>query len=564
MSPLAHLARGLMGANRRRFALAALLSALVPLAGLVLMGLSGWFVAASAMAGLAGAGLVFDFFRPSALIRLTTFGRAASRYGERLTSHDATLRALVGLRLRIFADLARRPVADLLRLRSADGLNRLTADLDAVEGVLIRLAFPALAVLAAFLAGGVALWLLLGAAAAALALACHLAALAGLLALSGRALTATARHQEAALQSLRARSAETCRLRADAALQGGLPAAMAEVLAASEAAEAARANLDRAERQAQALLMLAPMVAVAGLLAWAPGADPARLLAALLLTLAMAEAPRLLWRGLAERGRMQLAAARMVPDAALAPQKPTTQTLAAPALAPRDPQAPLLEVQALTLPRPGAPQDAAAITAPLSFTLTAGNWLGLAAPSGRGKSTLLMALAGLLAPQSGQILLQGRAIADWPEADLRDLVTLVPQRPALIGGTVADNLALAAPQASAAQMRVALDHVALWPALADRGGLACALGAHGAGLSGGEARRLALARALLRRPALLLLDEPTEGLEAATARAMLDGLATALPDSAILIASHRAADLHRAAHGPMRQITLHPAATACP
>ncbi|SEM93956.1 ABC transporter [Gemmobacter aquatilis] len=222
---------------------------------------------------------------------------------------------------------------------------------------------------------------------------------------------------------------------------------------------------------------------------------------------------------------------------AASPPKPPRQTPPGPA--PRHRRA-----AGAARPQPAERPDGAGrpLFAPVNARLQPGDWLALVAPSGHGKSTLLLALAGLVLAQSGQILLQGHPLADWPEGALRGTVTLVPQRPALIGGSVADNLALAAPEATPATMQAALEAVALWPALLGRGGLGCPLGAGGAGLSGGEARRLALARALLRRPALLLLDEPTEGFDAATARAVLHGIASALPDTAVLLASHRAAD----------------------
>ncbi|MCB6178090.1 hypothetical protein LHP98_08095 [Rhodobacter sp. Har01] len=203
MSATSRLALQLFRAGRGRFLAAVALAALVPLAGLLLMGLSGWFVAATAVAGLAGTGLVFDFFRPSAVIRLTTFGRAAARYGERLTGHDATLRALNSLRLGLFRGLSNRPLPDLLRLRSAEGLNRLTADLDAAEGLLIRLVFPALAAAASLAVGSAAVWALAGPVVALAVAGSHLAGLVLLWVLAGPRLTRLARRLALARAALR-------------------------------------------------------------------------------------------------------------------------------------------------------------------------------------------------------------------------------------------------------------------------------------------------------------------------------------------------------------------------
>ena len=122
---------------------------------------------------------------------------------------------------------------------------------------------------------------------------------------------------------------------------------------------------------------------------------------------------------------------------------------------------------------------------------------------------------------------------------------MVTQRSQLIGGTVGDNLALALPQGadlSEDAARAALQAVALDDVIAARGGISAQLGEGGAGLSGGQAKRLSLARAILRRPDVLLLDEPTEGLDRETARETLRGLRRILPESGIIIVSHRSPD----------------------
>lgn len=526
-----HLMRG----ARARFAAAALLATLVPLTGLLLMGLSGWFVTASAAAGLAGAGLVFDFFRPSSIIRLATPARAAARYGERVMGHDTTLRALNDLRLGVYRHLSTLNLPSLLGLRSAQALNRLTADMDAVEGVVIRLVFPLVAAVLALLAAGLAIALLVGWTAALAVLAVYGGAIAAMFALSGAGLASHARAQEQALQDLRRQTAEAMRLRAEWAILGQLDAVAGAVLDASTQLEKARARLDRAEIWAMALLTLAPAAAVFAVLVLPDAASAARLLGAALLAVSLAEAPRALWRGLAERGRAALAASRMTYGAQAA-----AQDIAAPLRAPSLKPSPILELRQLQVAALGTGSP---LFAPVDLQLMAGEWAGLAAPSGAGKSALLFALAGMNVPVAGTITVLGQGLKHWPEDALRAQQTLVPQRPALLAGSIADNLRLAAPDAMAAQMIDALNAVCLWDSLAARQGLDTALGAQGSGLSGGEARRLALARALLRQPALLLLDEPTEGLGSMTAAQVLQGLRNALPQTAVLIASHRREDI---------------------
>jgi ATP-binding cassette subfamily C protein CydC len=175
----------------------------------------------------------------------------------------------------------------------------------------------------------------------------------------------------------------------------------------------------------------------------------------------------------------------------------------------------------------------------MSLALEAGQAVVVTGPSGAGKSTLLMQIAGLDDDQN--IFLKGRRPSAWHEADLRDVVAVVPQRSGLIAGTVRDNLSLAG-DFDDAQLWSALAAVALSEDLHARDGLDTRLGEGGAGLSGGQSRRLALARILLKQPEILLLDEPTEGLDAATAEAVLFAIRTQLPDALIIAAMHRGAD----------------------
>ena len=112
-----------------------------------------------------------------------------------------------------------------------------------------------------------------------------------------------------------------------------------------------------------------------------------------------------------------------------------------------------------------------------------------------------------------------------------------------MSGTIHTNLRLAAPEAGNEDMTRLLTDLGLWPTLAARGGLDMSLGEGGTGLSGGEARRVALARVILRRPAILLLDEPTEGLDQESSARVLEAIRVHLPEAAILITTHRVADL---------------------
>jgi ATP-binding cassette subfamily C protein CydC len=179
----------------------------------------------------------------------------------------------------------------------------------------------------------------------------------------------------------------------------------------------------------------------------------------------------------------------------------------------------------------------------VSLAASAGESVAITGPSGSGKSTLLLLAARLLEPEAGQITIGSLPLEDWDEARLRAVVTLVPQRSALMAGTVGDALRLGCPDASEAALWKVLEAVSLTSVILSKGGLECRLGPQGAGLSGGEARRLVLARSLLRRPGLLLMDEPTEGLDEKTALAVLAGIRRYLPEASILTASHRPAEV---------------------
>ncbi|MGQ3130193.1 MAG: ABC transporter ATP-binding protein, partial [Variovorax sp.] len=147
--------RPFFAAQSRALRWGALLAAVTVLTGMALLGLSGWFITATALAGLhAATAFTFDVFAPSAGIRLLALGRTASRYGERLVTHDATFGALAALRVRLFRGWARAEAARALALRPARLLFRLTSDIDALESLYLRLLVPAAAALGAALLAG--------------------------------------------------------------------------------------------------------------------------------------------------------------------------------------------------------------------------------------------------------------------------------------------------------------------------------------------------------------------------------------------------------------------------
>ena len=159
-------------------------------------------------------------------------------------------------------------------------------------------------------------------------------------------------------------------------------------------------------------------------------------------------------------------------------------------------------------------------------------------------STLLQLLTRAWDPADGEILLNDQPLTRLNEATLRQAMSVVPQRVHLFSATLRDNLLLAAPGASDIQLMKALERVGLEKLLEDSG-LNAWLGEGGRQLSGGELRRLAIARALLHDAPLMLLDEPTEGLDATTESQILDLLANVMSGKTVLMVTHRLRGLAR-------------------
>lgn len=516
-----------------------LLSIAVLGAGLALLGLSGWFITAAGMAGLAGAGLSFDVFRPSAGVRFLALGRAAARYGERLATHDATLKGLADLRVALLAAMLRKPVVLLGRLRGSERLNHLTIDVDALDGMALRLVMPAVAatlVLGATLA--LLAWLVLPSVAF-FQVGSYVCGVAAALAVSARKSARPSRLAQRANQALRMRFIDMLRGRFELAVAGRLEDQRAAVLDAQRRLQQAQGRIDAAERVSGLLLALAGTIAaggsllIAGLAATDGQIDPARAALGFFAALALAETAAPLARGIAELGKMTDAARRI--ESAFGATAGTEPAPPPPAgTAGRRTDAPLVEVRGLS-----CRQRDRVLVRDLDFTVKAGETLALVGPSGAGKTTLLHVVRGLVAPDSGSVVIDGLPMEAYGEAERAALIGYLPQRTALVSGTIADNLRIADPTASDDLLWQSLHIACLDGVIEARGGLGSRLAEAGLGLSGGEKRRLALARMLVRRPRILLLDEPTEGLDRATALTLLARLRDGFPGAAILLAAHR-------------------------
>lgn len=522
MKALFPVIRLLLGAAPQTMWRGAALGVVVLVMGAALLGLSGWFITATGVAGLAGIGIAFDVFRPSAGVRFLALGRTAARYGERILTHDATLRALAALRVMLLRQQARLNGRALENLRSEATLTRIVSDVDALDGVALRFVLPLAAAILThtlvfftlgWLVGWPVAWVVLGG---------YIPCASLILWILSRQSVVPSDQVEVQDQKLRRGVIDMIRDRQSLILNARLHAREAELVQINTVTRQSARALDRIDRNAGA--WLSALVAVAtgaalvagGWMVTAGIISPAVGAIGIFVALALSEAVLPLRRGFSDFGRM-VGAAQRIGD----------------------------------LPKGGAGiiQDDGARTSTdtslviqtptMTFDLHQGDAIALTGPSGSGKTSLLMQVAAL-APSEG-ITVLGQAPEAWSDAALRRIVTMVPQRSALITGTIRENLTLAI-DASDEDIWSALEAVVLVEVIKERGGLEARLGEAGIGLSGGQARRLTLARAILRSPRILLLDEPTEGLDAKTADRVLTGIRVALPEAIILAALHRGAD----------------------
>ena len=509
------------------------LAILAAAASAALMGLAGWLIVRSAQTGLSATS-TFSWIYPAAGVEALAVVRTAARYGERLVTHGATLHGLARLRAGVFASATRMTPRQLRRFHSGDLLDRVHADIDSLDRVVLAVAVPTLVAAIVGASGLAVLALIRPAFAVANALALAVA-LTGDLAVGRRARRAGGKLADARAAA-RARLVEVLDGRMEIATYGAGPRALAELGERFRATDAPRRRWSAREGAGQFGTDLAAAGAVAAVLANGAGLgarplSPAILAFAALLTMTLFEVAGSLaaagpaasqalaaWRRLTE---MTGLGARQAPadPAAPAPQAPESDAWACGDISLRGLVAgmgdePALWIGELDLPGGG-------------FTVVTG-------ASGAGKSTLLRVLAGALRPIAGSVRIGETDPHALRYEALVSAVTSTEQASQLLSGTVADNLRLARADARADELAEALK-VAV---LAGHVELTSEIGPGGEGLSGGQRRRLGVAQAYLRRPGLLLLDEPTEGLDHQTARALLESLRSALPGTTIIAAIH--------------------------
>ncbi len=534
---LARLVR-LLGGQRRWMLGGAAVALLALVANVALLAVSGWFIAAMAVAGAAAAAI--NYFTPAALIRLLAILRTGGRYAERLLTHEATFRILSRLRLWLYLAIEPLAPARLDLLHSSDLLSRLQADVDTLNQAYLRLLLPvvvALVALPTMLA--VAAWF-----SPALALV-----LLGWLLLAGLLVPwwAWRRGRGAAVAALQLRN--DLRIELADALAGALELRLfgaeqrwlQRVDQASAALLREQRRLSDLSGAAAAAVGLCANLALASALAIAAFAVaearlPGPLLPMLgLFALGVFEAVAPLSPAFVLLGEV-LAAARRVFELVDMPPAVREPEVAQPL-----PASPDLRVEGLRMRYgPGQPW----VLDGVGLHLAPGSRLALLGASGAGKTSLLQVLTRLRDYEQGSVLLGGSELRALRGDDVRARCAVVAQDDYLFHGSVLDNLLLAKPQASAAQIEAACraarlhDEIVSFPA-----GYHTQLGEGGALLSGGQARRLAVARALLKDAPLLLLDEPAEALDATTQRQLYEALGEAMRGRTVLLITHRLGSL---------------------
>ncbi|MBO3086778.1 thiol reductant ABC exporter subunit CydC [Cellulomonas dongxiuzhuiae] len=513
----------LLDVDPRRAALAVLLGTLALGSAVALAAVSAWLIArASQMPP------VLELSVATVAVRAFGIGRGVMRYLERLVAHDIALRGMAHLRATLYERLAAGSPQTLLAVRRGDLLARVGADVDAVGDVVVRGLLPA--AVAVTLGTGTTVAMALFWPPAGLALGVCLLA-AGVVApwLTARgARTAEARGVQA-----RARmSATSLGVLDDAgplAVSGRLSGEL-EALRAADAdlARAADAGARPAALAAAVGQLAVGAAVVAALVTGVPGVGaglltPVELAVVVLTPLAAFEATSLLPAAAVQLQRSRAAAARVL--ALLDGPGPAPGSASRPVAAAADPPAPgrgpVLVATGLACGWPGRPPALRDV----DLTLAPGGRLAVAGPSGEGKTTLLLTLAGLLPPVAGSVTLDGVPLSTAGPGRVVGDVVMTGEDAHVFGTSVLENLRVARGDVTPTEATDALRRVGLGRWLAGLpDGLDTLIGSDARTVSGGERRRLLLARALLSDAPLLLVDEPAEHLDAATADAVLHEL----------------------------------------
>lgn len=515
------------------------LGLLLALAGLVanlaLLTLSGWFISAMAVAGASASSI--NYFTPAAVIRGLAMLRTASRYGERVLTHEASLRVVAHLRVWLFRRLEPLTEVQLQAWHKGDLAQHLQQDLDRVDNWYLRILLPLL--VAALAAALLSLWLLQYSAMLSVLLLAGWILGGALLPYWSLLRTAESSRLKVEIESqLRSQSLLWLQGMADWQFAGLAEQQRQHWLQQAESWLGTERQLIQAHNRQMALqLLLSLSVLWLGI--------------GLLLNLHSLQAlngPQFVMLMLLLLGSFEVVAQTPAAWLLLAQTHASLKRLLH--LADQPSAAPTFaEQQAETLP--DAPMLA---TAALEFSYAAGTSLWptldlqfnaetrslIYGPSGSGKTTLMQLLGGMLRPSAGQVRVQGLAQAQWNEANWRAQFAYLSQQAGLRNGSLRQNLLLARPEASETELWLACEQARLGDFIRSLpAGLDTWVGETGAKLSGGQARRVALARLFLREAKIWILDEPLEGLDAELAVELMQQIWQQSAGKTLIVISHQ-------------------------
>lgn len=509
------------------------LSSITLLANIALMAVSGWFIAAMAIAGAAGVSM--NYFSPAAIIRGAAIFRTAGRYGERLVTHEATFRLLSSLRVWFYRHLEPLVPAALEDIRSGDLLSRIRADIDMLDNLYIRIIVP---VSVAFIGVTLTTWVMSRYHPSLAIVLFTLLVLAGVILPVVMAYLGNRPGREVVAQSsmLRTQVVDGVQGMAELTVYGALDDSAEQVSRSSAAWITAQKKMARVSGLAQSGLLLLSNLAVWSVILLAVpmvGAsviEPAELAMLALFTLAAFEAVMPLSEAFRLLGQVQASAKRLF---AIIDRKPLVRQ---PVLPADKPVRFSLEFKDVTF---RYLVGSAPVLQAINLRLTPGKRLAIVGPTGSGKSSLIQLLLRYRAAESGSLLLGDRALEDYSTEQLQQWFAVVPQKVHLFNTSIRNNLLLARPDATQSE----LDEVCRVAQLSEfiqqqPQGYDTWVGETGIKISGGQARRIAIARALLRDFECLILDEPGEGLDRRTERDLISALLEQLGDRSLLLITH--------------------------
>ena len=496
---------------------------------------SGWFLAATAIAGL---GTLFNFFYPSASVRGLAIGRTLFRYFEKLVTHDATFRILAKLRVQVFEKIIPLSPGVLNRYRNSDLLNRLVSDVDTLDSLYLRLIAPFITAIFVILAMCIGLSFVN----APLALGLGVSLLLLVLVIptvfyqlgkkfGDKLVHSRALYRTQFLEFIQAQ-AELLLFNAEDKLKDN----MAKTEANWQADQQKEANLSGFSTAFSLFLNGLIIAAMLWFSSQAEfGNDEYRMAFIALFTFAALASFEIL---------MPLGSAFLHIGQVIASAERVTDIIEQQPLVTFNGKAEfdqnattLIETKDLSFTYPERQNRA---LENLNLTIQKGQKVAILGKTGSGKSTLLQLLVRNYDANQGQLFLAGKPIADYAEDTLRSQFCFLTQRVHVFSDTLRQNLQFAsAVNISDEKMIEVLNQVGLGKLLEQEQGLDIWLGDGGRPLSGGEQRRLGLARILLNDAPILLLDEPTEGLDRETERQILRLILAHAENKTLIMVTHR-------------------------